>query len=181
MKDAPAPRPNKRPRLGPSPSETEGTTELSQSKKTKSTESQSTAVKPKKGAGLEDEFMQVMQPRTKKGPSWKDEDPAPVASSSNSPAAGRLKKMERVKQRDDGQDAASQEPEAAAEAMSDLDWLRKHTKPATDVDIHVDKVFEQSDDELVDAPDDDDDVRQFRVSSDTTLTHISRMSPCLRP
>ncbi|KAF7352281.1 Multiple RNA-binding domain-containing protein 1 [Mycena venus] len=60
-KDAPAPRPNKRPRLGPSPNELE----------TPAAE----APQPPKPSGESqlDEFLQVMQPRGNKGRTWANE------------------------------------------------------------------------------------------------------------
>lgn len=135
MKDAPPPRPNKRPRLGPSPSELGVSTTPTKGKITKPAD----VGKPKKGTGLEDEFLQAMQPRTKKGPSWMDDDAGPVASTSTD---SKIDTRKISKKKDEGQDDLP-----ATEVMSDLDWLRKHTKPTADVGAQPDQVFEQSDDE----------------------------------
>ncbi|KAH7098273.1 RNA-binding domain-containing protein [Auriculariales sp. MPI-PUGE-AT-0066] len=70
-KDAPAPRPNKRPRLA-----------------------------GQKKCQL-DAFLQVMQSRTKKGKAWSNEDPSPITceGSSHSPAATRMSDLEWMRQR----------------------------------------------------------------------------------
>ncbi|KAI8992839.1 RNA-binding domain-containing protein [Trametes punicea] len=147
-KDAPAPRPSKRPRLGPSP------TEVKEARPPKEKPSKSKdGAKEGASDGLVDEFLQVMQPRTKKGPSWKDDDamPAPVASSSSATVAESTKKRKKSKDNevvtsvgddDGGQEEQQDKP---AEALSDLDWLKKHTKAT--LDEEVEKVYEQSDDE----------------------------------
>lgn len=71
-----------------------------------------------------DEFMKVMKSRTKKGPSWANEDPqAPEAETKVEEAI---------------------EEEVPSKGISDLDWLKKHTSKNVD---KVEKVFEQSDDE----------------------------------
>ena len=150
-KDAPAPRPNKRPRLGPSPSEAEDAAKSSA--RTKATKS-SAKDKSKKGKddGLADEFMQVMQPRNK-GPSWKDADPvpAPVASTSTSPAIDAKKSSKKGKEKLEATDGKAEEQpvveEASAEPVSDMDWLKRHTKSTLDSVDAPEKVFEQSDDE----------------------------------
>lgn len=75
-KDAPAPRPNKRPRLGPSPTDgfVESTPTISSNKflkKDPKSDQKSTG----KAAQL-DEYLEVMQSRNKKGPSWANEAPS---------------------------------------------------------------------------------------------------------
>ncbi|KAI0753331.1 hypothetical protein C8Q80DRAFT_507618 [Daedaleopsis nitida] len=149
-KDAPAPRPNKRPRLGPSPSETdEAVVRLAKSKKTKTKTKSSVDDRKAKNSQLEDEFLQVMQPRTMKGPSWKDDDAvAPVASTSTDPA-----KQKKSKKADTEQEDVVVVEEQPSEALSDMDWLRRHTK-STAVE---EKAFEQSDDEAMGSPESDDD------------------------
>ncbi|EKM76657.1 hypothetical protein AGABI1DRAFT_122567 [Agaricus bisporus var. burnettii JB137-S8] len=64
-KDAPAPRPNKRPRLGPSPIET-NPLPIRESKSDKS-------MMKEKLPSQAEEFLEVMKPRTKKGPIWANE------------------------------------------------------------------------------------------------------------
>ncbi|KAG6824235.1 hypothetical protein H0H93_002332, partial [Arthromyces matolae] len=67
-KDAPAPRPNKRPRLGPSPTD-DAIPEKSDMKSKKTDVETKTKTKTKTDEQF-DKFMEVMQPRNKKGPSW---------------------------------------------------------------------------------------------------------------
>ena len=74
-KDAPPPRPNKRPRLGPSPME--AAVEAGPSKESHSNAKVKDEKAGKGKAGKDsqmEEFLQVMKPRTKKGPSWADND-----------------------------------------------------------------------------------------------------------
>ncbi|KAI0776697.1 RNA-binding domain-containing protein [Trametes elegans] len=163
-KDAPAPRPNKRPRLGPAPTEVEDV------KPEKARNSKTNDKSQKKGAGedLANEFLQVMQPRTKKGPSWKNDDPAPgpvVSTSADATAATSGKKRKKSKDKDtaDLEQTAHEEASSAAEPVSDLDWLKRHTKPTLDVAEAPEKVFEQSDDDEPmddsEGESDDDQVR----------------------
>ena len=118
-KDAPTPRPNKRPRLGPSRDEASTSSAVP-------VPAQNVDSKLKGKAQLDD-FMEVMRP--KKGPSWANEAkvsqptipvPEPVV-----------------------EDVVMEEP-AKAEAMSDLEWMKQRTSANVD---KVEKVFEQSDDE----------------------------------
>ena len=118
-KDAPAPRPNKRPRLGPSPDE--ASTSSVAPVPAQNVDSKS------KGKAQLDDFMEVMRP--KKGPSWANEAkvsqptipvPEPVV-----------------------EDVVMEEP-AKTEVMSDLEWMKQRTSANVD---KVEKVFEQSDDE----------------------------------
>ncbi|KAI0706720.1 hypothetical protein C8T65DRAFT_651773 [Cerioporus squamosus] len=173
-KDAPTPRPNKRPRLGPYPDEVENHSKPTK-KSTASTDAQ-------KGARheLEDEFMQVMQPRTKKGPSWKDDEPTPAASGSGPPDAAASssssksqksrKGKEKVVATSEDDSAAQQEPES----VSDLDWLRRHT---TKLDTDVgEKVFEQSEDESMDGDDDEDATDAQEPPPDPTKSTILQTS-----
>ncbi|KAI0083601.1 hypothetical protein BDY19DRAFT_998446 [Irpex rosettiformis] len=111
-KDAPAPRPNKRQRTGPSPGEhAEGGAHAKESKQKEDT----------KDTQLE-EFLGVMQSRSKQGPSWKDsafEDPSQPAQTPK----GQRNISHELSDVPEGQ-TAQQEP------ASDLDWLKQHTKPA---------------------------------------------------
>jgi len=74
-----------------------------------------------------DEFMKIMKPRTQKGPSWANEDPQASEAQTKVDAAEE-----------------PMEEDVPSKAVSDLDWLKKHTSKNVD---KVDKVFEQSDDE----------------------------------
>ena len=142
----------------------------------KTTKKSKSAAEPgaKKGGRneLEDEFLQVMQPRTKKGPSWKDDEPVPVASTSATAtstveaAPKKAKKSKKDKNEVDAmgedQPVPQQEPEASAEPVSDMDWLRRHTTMAQLEATSQEKVFEQSEDEAVEDDEDDSDVRALQ-------------------
>ncbi|KAI0656208.1 hypothetical protein C8Q70DRAFT_1012681 [Cubamyces menziesii] len=153
-KDAPAPRPNKRPRTGPSPSE------LAESPSSPEKKSKSKDKTKGKADELENEFLQVMQPRTKKGPSWKDDDPVPgpVASSST---------------------GATKQQAAQADAVSDLDWLKRHTKTTLDDVETSGRVFEQSDDEDAQGAtrrgEQEDDAPQPLDATKATIMQTSRL------
>ncbi|KAH9887035.1 hypothetical protein C8Q73DRAFT_748774 [Cubamyces lactineus] len=139
-KDAPPPRPNKRPRTGPSPSEQDEVSSLPE-KKLKSKDKTKTDE-------LEHEFLQVMQPRTKKGPSWKDDEPAgPVASTSTGATSESSKKAKSSKPKPEDLAEDSEQQIVQTDAVSDLDWLKRHTKTTLDDLEAPGRVFEQSDDE----------------------------------
>lgn len=128
------PRPNKRPRL-------EQSTEIT-SKAEKSPLKKGQEKEKDEGDAQLDEFMQVMQSRAKKGPSWKDaEVPAATASSSSSPT-----KPEAAAPEDD-KGSASDAPRVD-EPASDMDWLKRHVKSSLDISESADKQFVQSDDEM---------------------------------
>ncbi|KZV89423.1 RNA-binding domain-containing protein [Exidia glandulosa HHB12029] len=119
-KDAPAPRPHKRPRLtGPDDTPERPTVETKKTEPSKPDK--------KKSAKL-DEFVKVMQP--KKGRAWSNGEepvePTPVDV-------------------DMAEDAQS-EPEEIPEGVSDLEWMRRRMK-TTVLDDSNEKAFEQSDDE----------------------------------
>lgn len=137
-KDAPAPRPNKRPRTEPSPSDPKHvqlTKELD--------------VQPKgKNAEQLDEFMQVMKPRNKKGPSWANEASSQTVST-NEPASKAVPRSE-AKGKPDEMEVDVVEPEdnqENGEEISDLDWMKRRVSQAADLAPAVEKAFEQSDDE----------------------------------
>ncbi|EJD46946.1 RNA-binding domain-containing protein [Auricularia subglabra TFB-10046 SS5] len=134
-KDAPPPRPHKRPRLeGP---DDEAAAALATTFKSKSQTDKKPAVEPpakkndKKGAQL-DEFIKVMKP-TKKGAMWSNGDdvPTPVA-----PAREETMDVE--------EDEAA--PEEVPEGVSDLEWMQRRMKN-TALDDEDHKAFQQSDDE----------------------------------
>ena len=102
--------------------------------------------------------MQVMKPRTKKGPSWKDDDPVP-GPSTDPPAAAtkKAKKSKKVSQEQEAEaNESTHEQEASVEAISDIDWLKKHMKSTLDTS-EVEKAYEQSEDESLGDPDANDD------------------------
>ncbi|KAJ3567263.1 hypothetical protein NP233_g6476 [Leucocoprinus birnbaumii] len=138
-KDAPAPRPNKRPRLGPSP--TDADTEAKVPASTR--KSQIDKPKAKSSAQVE-EFLEVMQPRTKKGPSWANEA--------------------RVEQPIPPPEESKDDPPAHSAAMSDLEWMKQRMSQNVDT---TDRVFEQSDDEDDSAPkkEEEDKVGPFQTFS----------------
>ncbi len=78
--------------------------------------------------------MEVMQPRTKKGPSWANEA-QPEASTSS--------RTLDVDMQDPEMQALDVEP-VNQEGLSDLDWMKRHLSKKVDKD---ERVFEQSDDE----------------------------------
>ncbi|CAK5262937.1 unnamed protein product [Mycena citricolor] len=121
-KNAPAPRPNKRPRLGPSPNDVEATPP------SKKQRPDVAPAKPVPDAQL-DEFLQVMQPRAK-GRTWAN-DAAPLASETTSGPKDTEKDV-------------PMEDEQPQEGMSDMEWMRQRMSKNADV---VEKAFEQSDDE----------------------------------
>lgn len=142
--DAPAPRPNKKPRLGPAPADDVLVVEKAKEPKGKGSEA---AQDPQ----LE-EFLDVMKSRAKKGPSWKDgavEEPqVATKKAKNKPATST--ETEHVSEGD----------EVRPEVASDLDWLKQHTKSALDTEAIA---FDQPDEEM-------QDVRTSQVSSSSHLS-----------
>ncbi|KAH9856242.1 hypothetical protein C2E23DRAFT_810772 [Lenzites betulinus] len=168
-KDAPAPRPNKRPRLGPSPVEVEKLPPAKTSSTTHQSKSQGVS------DGLANEYLQVMQPRTKKGPSWKDEEPtlASVASSSATIPDSSSKKGKKPK---GNQESAMHTDDAEeprdAPPQSDTDWLKRHMKTSLD-EVDAAKAFEQSDDEPMHDSDGDDDENEATPELPSNPTHAT--------
>lgn len=149
-KDAPAPRPNKRPRLGPSPVD-EPVATLNVEK---------TDAKGKSKADSQfDKYMEVMQPRTKKGPSWANEATAEASTAIHQPAESQNVEMA---------DVAETSKE---EGMSDLDWMKRRMSEKVD---NVEKAFEQSDDEG------DGEKTQVRLNLSFDLSIFNRPAgtPC---
>lgn len=118
-KDAPAPRPNKRPRLGPSP------TELDTSPSSAPTKSKlDKPVTTGKSSTQVEEFLEVMQPRTKKGPSWANEA--------------------RVEQPVLSPEEHKNHPPTNSALLSDLEWMKQRVAQNVEGE---NRVFEQSDEE----------------------------------
>ncbi|KAI0053501.1 RNA-binding domain-containing protein [Auriscalpium vulgare] len=152
-KDAPTPRPNKRRRVDTStadvhldPSSSKAREPLSHDASDKRKESQ-----------LE-QFMDVMQPRTRKGPSWAEQPPAqqPVKKS---------KKGKEVAVVDEANDNAQ------PEGLSDVEWMRRRMKQGVE-NAATEKAFEQSDDdELIVKP----VVDEFKDPAKGTILHTARL------
>lgn len=136
-KDAPTPRPNKRPRLGPSPTDGIIVESISMN-----TSSKKDAKKPSGKTAQMDEYLQVMQSRNKNGPSWANEAPPPPPPTQPDPTPTSRKE-------DKVADGAPKEGEERDEAMSDLDWMKRRMTQGVDAaDATLEeKAFEQSDDE----------------------------------
>ena len=144
-KDAPAPRPNKRPRLGLSPLEEVQVQKSSQKGKSKDVPSAEFA----KDSQYQ-EFAQVMQSR-KAGPSWaNDERPQATASTSTPPVPQSKKKQAEVVEPDE---------EPLASDLSDLDWLKRHQKGNAPISESKElTVLDQSDEEMLADESSDKDV-----------------------
>ncbi len=150
MKDAPTPRPNKRPRLGPSPAESVSRAKEKASRTTKNG--------PKVSGDLRfEEFAKAIRPRTQKGPSWANEDSVPSASTSKAPPkASKLRSKPLVGNSFEGPAG----DEANAGGLSDLDWLKRHTKSSENDAIgQQEQLYEQSDEET----DEKEDVAEVLV------------------
>ncbi|KAG1798370.1 hypothetical protein EV424DRAFT_1440673 [Suillus variegatus] len=124
-KDAPAPRPNKRRRLEdtdtePGPSSRPHVHKADKNGKTSA---------PAPSTSALDEFMDVMQPRTKKGPSW----------------ANEAKESHPALPADPPETTTTSDEPDNNDAVSDLEWMRRRMN--LESDSSPDKVFEQSDDE----------------------------------
>ncbi|KAG6889211.1 hypothetical protein C0995_002671 [Termitomyces sp. Mi166 len=131
-KDAPTPRPNKRRRIDSSADV------LSQDTRMKTTKEETTNEKHKTDDQLE-EFMKVMQPRNKKGPSWANDAPSvePVVPQPE-PVPGSEGVEEDVPLVND--------KAAHDETISDLEWMKRRMGSTVEA-VENEKVFEQSDDE----------------------------------
>ena len=134
FKDAPTPRPNKRPRLDPT-RDPSGEVAASSVRPKSGTVSDSSQKKKKHDDQL-DEFMQVMQPRTKKGPSWANEFDTGTGPSSTS--AGKQTKTGKA------EDKNADVNDEKNDNISDLDWMKQRMSKA--VDDEAEKAYEQSDD-----------------------------------
>ncbi|KAG1751710.1 hypothetical protein EDB19DRAFT_1673095 [Suillus lakei] len=152
-KDAPAPRPNKRRRLedtaaNPGPSLRPHFTKTDKIGKT-------SAPAPSTSASPLDQFMDAMQPRTKKGPSWSND----------------AKESHPVLSTDPPETCTTSDGPDSNEAVSDLEWMRRRMNIVSD--LPPDRVFEQSDDES--------DVNQSTVpevhqdSATKTIMQTSRL------
>lgn len=123
-KDAPAPRPNKRARLGPSPHEREDTQQKKTKKEKKDKES---AEKPaeKKGKSDLDEYLKLSKSRSL--PAWANEE-APLASATSLPVQPQEEEQAPEK---DVEMQVDEEPKETTE-LSDLEWMRRHTAKSSE-------------------------------------------------
>ncbi|OSX56663.1 hypothetical protein POSPLADRAFT_1175052 [Postia placenta MAD-698-R-SB12] len=139
-KDAPLPRPNKRPRLGPSPADAQAVVQVHVNSKSVAKVSEDAGVKSTKGGDQLDEYLQAMKPRTQKGPSWANDEPK------------KGKKAKPPSPEHDAQADANAEEPPVDEGVSDMDWFKRHTKLVheTPNEHPAERVYEQSDDESVD-------------------------------
>lgn len=105
--------------------------------------------KTKKAAQL-DEFMEVMQPRTKKGPSWANE-PAEPALAPESKRDKKSKTRTPTSAEVQPEEVAVSPDDDRGEGMSDLDWMKRRMSKAAEAGEDDDaRAFVQSDDEAVD-------------------------------
>ncbi|KAF8487575.1 hypothetical protein JB92DRAFT_3021966 [Gautieria morchelliformis] len=132
VKDAPASRPNKRPRLhGP---ERGPVSSVVSSRKLSPENSDAKAPSKGEDDALTAQFLDVMNPRRSKGPAWADSELTKTAVTPAIPSKA-------VEPSPTSQELGEQNRMAHGE-MSDLEWMKSRM-----ADIHEDKGFEQSDDE----------------------------------
>ncbi|EGO28739.1 hypothetical protein SERLADRAFT_459485 [Serpula lacrymans var. lacrymans S7.9] len=136
-KDAPTPRPNKRRRMD---SSKDDHPDIRESKpiQSKNETAASNPVKEKSDPNL-DEFMKVMQPRTKKGPSWANE-----ASQHNQALLPPVVDVTPVPVEENNQEGDEGKND---EGISDLDWMKRRMTQKMDNINLQERVFQQSDDE----------------------------------
>ncbi|KAG2337556.1 RNA-binding domain-containing protein [Suillus weaverae] len=126
-KDAPAPRPNKRRRLEDTAADPGPSSRPHVHKADKNGKPSASA--PSAPGSPLDQFMDVMQPRTRKGPSW----------------ANEAKESHPVLPAGSPEELTTSDGPDNNEAVSDLEWMRRRMNLVSD--SLPDKVFEQSDDE----------------------------------
>ncbi|KAH7925005.1 RNA-binding domain-containing protein [Leucogyrophana mollusca] len=131
-KDAPAPRPNKRRRLESDPVNNSGPSSQAKGNKLRNRDKSPLQDEHKPPSQL-DTFMKVMQPRTKKGPSWANEaeesHPTPIPVPNDTPVEAE----------------PELHPEQDGEEISDLEWMRRRMKQQTISSSDPEKAFHQSD------------------------------------
>lgn len=87
-----------------------------------------------------------MEPRSKKGPSWKDSAIAESSQVASKSDKGKKTKVSK-KMTQSGDDASGGE-EASNDARSDLDWLKRHMKTSANaLDTATETAFDQSDED----------------------------------
>jgi multiple RNA-binding domain-containing protein 1 len=141
VKDAPAPRPNKKPRLV---DDDEGPV-AGPSKITKDTSIKKHDDEDQPRNAQLDQFLQVMQPQTKKGPSWANEKQTShptMGSSSLAPPEPSTSDLGYGKPKDQKDSEDMQVDVEPAKELSDLDWMRQRMTSQVD-----EKVFTQDDED----------------------------------
>ena len=138
VKGAPAARPNKRPRLDPESPSLDPVSDRSK------TGANAVPSNPKKQDVHLEQFLEVMQPRSKKGPSWANDAVQPELIT-NPASTSSLKSTENLGTKDVEGDSEK------GEGISDLDWMRQRMSKALELgDGSKEKIFEQPDDEVKD-------------------------------
>ncbi|KAI0297982.1 hypothetical protein BC826DRAFT_1103303 [Russula brevipes] len=149
-KVAPAPRPNKRPRLDTSSTEHDVTSTRGKSKAPIRNLNVPVLEGRRKDASFE-EFMEVMQPKAKVAP-WVD----PSASSSEKVKATTAQ-------------GGSQDPQESQRELTDIEWMQQRMSGRIDADVPG-EVFEQSDgEEQVQA------VSEEKSPADETILRTARL------
>lgn len=155
MKNAPAPRPNKRPRLDTSERQatSDSTTVASARKQSRKSDARESGPEKAGSSSQLTEFMQVMKPRTKNGRTWANDDVVTTTSALSSTTVNEAGSSPSKKGKDNASAAGvsavedvSIEPETGQEPVSDMDWLKQRQKKVLQSDSST-KAFEQSDDE----------------------------------
>lgn len=165
VKNAPQPRPNKRPRLEPEHVDSLDNTKTEKSEKPLKKDSKLSDSKKAGSSSQLDEFMQIMKPRTKKGPSWANDDVVATTSKLSSTSlneAGpsspkKVRSKAAVAKGSETPVTESDSPEEAIaeqEPISDMDWLKQRQKSILE-SSPPEKAYEQSEDEVEEEPEAD--------------------------
>ena len=147
-KDAPIPRPNKKPRLERSEENDKPLVKTNKPKDSKPTEAES-----KKDAQVE-EYMQVMQPRTKKARTWANDDPTLDAQTTFVDDT----KKDGIVDPETVSDAKDTEDEGTVEEVDDLEWMKRRMQRGIQSKDLEEKLFAQDDDGVDDMVVDDSKV-----------------------
>ena len=118
----------------------------------------------------------MMQPRTKKGPSWANEthsQPQPNATFSIGDVhASRVGLIETAEV--DGQAEGNPDGGGNEGGISDLDWMKRRMKQNIDA---TEKIFEQSDDETDSGGAEKEDIREVGTRPSRTLRLVHGLRP----
>ncbi|KAF4586102.1 Multiple RNA-binding domain-containing protein 1 [Pleurotus pulmonarius] len=134
-KDAPRPRPNKRPRLDLSPDDDVSGKQSQPRERAESTKNDKVDDK------LE-EFLDVMRPRTRKGPLWANDEGKPGPSGPTATVEHPSSEPAIPSPSTGNNEVGNDEP------LSDLEWMRRHMSSKVDV---APRAFQQ-DDEVMEEP-----------------------------
>ncbi|KAL0952891.1 hypothetical protein HGRIS_007110 [Hohenbuehelia grisea] len=136
-KDAPAPRPNKRPRLGPSPAEQSTPVAVSHPSDATQASAPDTQL---------DEFLEVMRPRGNKGRSWANDVGQPIAGPSKATNDNPTISEPAVEEASD--DVPMGDANGGGQELSDAEWMRRHMSKKVDTPA----AFEQDEEVMRDPP-----------------------------